>query len=51
VEKLDAERTMRSNLRKMEVRPNSDTMKFPENYTTLYYFVSLGLMATLFGMR
>lgn len=50
VEPLDAERTMRSNLRKMEDRPDCNKMKFPENYTAFYDFVSIWLGATIFGM-
>ncbi|CAJ2653628.1 unnamed protein product [Trifolium pratense] len=51
VEPLDAERTMKSNLRKMEANPDCDKMKFPENYTTLYDFVSIWLFAFLFGKQ
>jgi hypothetical protein len=50
VEPLDAERTMKSILRKMEAHPDCDKMKFPENYTTLYDFVTIWLFAFLFGM-
>jgi len=41
VEKLDAEGTMKSNLKKMEARPDSNKMKLPDNYTTLYDFFSI----------
>ncbi|AES99846.2 ankyrin repeat protein [Medicago truncatula] len=51
VEPLDHEKTMRSNLRKMEAGSDSNKMKLPDNYTTLYYFFSIGLMATLFGKK
>ncbi|XP_027187495.1 uncharacterized protein [Cicer arietinum] len=49
VEQLDAERTMRYYLRKMEVDQNSNKMKFPANYTALCGFVSIWLSATGIG--
>ncbi|XP_058745160.1 uncharacterized protein LOC131617910 [Vicia villosa] len=49
VEPLDVERTMRSNLRKMEDRPDCNKMKFPQNYSALYDFVSIWICATIFG--
>ncbi|CAI8586529.1 unnamed protein product [Vicia faba] len=51
VEPLDAERTMRLNLRKMEDRSDCNKMKFPENYTALYDFVSIWLGAIIFGKK
>lgn len=50
VEPLDVERTMRSNMRKMEDRPDCNKKKFPQNYTVLYDFVSIWIGATIFGM-
>ncbi|XP_024639623.1 uncharacterized protein [Medicago truncatula] len=41
VEPLDHEKAMRSNLRKMEAGSDSNKMKLPDNYTTLYEFVSI----------
>ncbi|MCH81897.1 nuclear factor NF-kappa-B p105 subunit, partial [Trifolium medium] len=49
VEPIDAERTMRSNLRKIKAPPDCAKMKFPENYTTLYDFVSIWLFTFLFA--
>ncbi|CAK8543915.1 unnamed protein product [Lathyrus sativus] len=51
VEPVDAERTMRWNLRKMEDRPDCNKTKFPTNYTALYDFVSIWLGATIFGKK
>ncbi|XP_027368533.1 uncharacterized protein LOC113874510 [Abrus precatorius] len=39
-EPLDPEKAMKSNLGKMEKRPNSDKDKYPKNYATLYDFFS-----------
>ncbi|KAK7320545.1 hypothetical protein VNO77_30109 [Canavalia gladiata] len=50
VEPLNPTRAMDSNLRKMVKDPNSDTVKCPENYGTLYDFFSEVLsVASLFG--
>lgn len=51
MENLDAERVMKSYLRKMEAAPDSAKRKFPYNCVVLYDFLSVLLkFATPFGM-